>query len=356
MTSLRRTLAVCGPTASGKSDLSIHLAQNLGGEIVNVDSVQVFRELDIGSAKLKEADRCGIPHHVLDIFAPNEAANVASFRQQALHSIDDIISRDRLPILVGGSGLYLTALLHGLAEVPPTPADVREAVASLSLTEQYAELQRVDPASATRLNPNDSQRISRAVEICRITGRPASDILAEHTFTSVDVVSLVLVICKPRNELYDRIDRRASEMIKAGLVAEAARIRDRYGQVSALSTLGYKQACDYLDGNMPEEAIAREIALHTRRFAKRQMTYWRNEPMKRGWVVRPTEQEPAQFVSGFEEFPVRAQKHMKGFRAFSWNREELVERVRARLRVALDTDPLSHTEVWFVTEKEQLPV
>jgi tRNA dimethylallyltransferase len=339
----RRTIAVCGPTASGKSELSIYLAQAVGGEVVNVDSVQVFRGLDIGSAKLSVAERRGVPHHVLDIFSPDEQANVAKFRNEALAAIDGIIARGKVPILVGGSGLYLTALLHGLADVPATSADVRREVAALSPQVQYAELQRVDPVTAARLNPNDTQRVSRAVEIHRMTGRPASEFFAEHTFAPVDVVSLVLVICRPRDELYRRIDLRSAEMLKSGLVAETEELRAKYGSVPPLATLGYKQACDYLDGKLPEDSIAREIAMHTRRFAKRQMTYWRNEPTKRGWAVRPRDEEEAEVVAGFEDFPARAQKRMKGFRAFSWSRGELLSRVKARLEQSLQP-----SEVWFV--------
>lgn len=339
----RRTLAVCGPTASGKSALAIDLALALGGEVINLDSVQVFRGFDIGSAKLSVDERRGVPHHVLDIFAPDEPANVARFREAALAAIDDTTARGRVPMLVGGSGLYVTALLHGLADVPATPADVRGAVAALSPDEQYSELQRVDPITAERLNPNDQQRVSRAVEIFRVTGRPASEFFAQHTFATVDVASLVLVLCRPRDELYARIDFRAAQMLKAGLVAETVALRAQYGQVAPLDTLGYKQACRYLDGTLSEGDLSREIAMHTRRFAKRQMTYWRNEPAKRGWIVRPSDHEEAQIVSGFDDFPARAQQRMKGFRAFVWGRDELIDRARRRL-----AEPLLRTEVWFV--------
>jgi tRNA dimethylallyltransferase len=343
MVAPRRTLAVCGPTAAGKSDLSIHLAHALGGEVVNVDSVQVYRGLDIGSAKLSLNEREGVPHHVLDIFAPDEVANVAKFRREAILAIDEILERGNVPILVGGSGLYLTALLHGLAEVPPTPPNLRLAVAALSLEEQYAELLRVDPRTANRLSPNDRQRVSRAIEIFRVTGRPASEFFAEHTFASVDVTALALVICRPRDELYHRIDRRAQQMVDAGLLAETTDLLLQHGRVAPLKTLGYKQACDCLQGVLPKENVVSEIALHTRRFAKRQMTYWRNEPTKRGWVTRPGEDEDADDVSGFSSSPVRAQKRMKGFRVLPWDRNQLIDQVRARL-----VKPLERSEVWFV--------
>jgi len=338
-----RTVAVCGPTASGKTALSLDLAEALGGEIVNVDSVQVYRDLNIGSAKLPESARRAIPHHGFDIVAPDHQAHVADFRRAALAAIDDIAARNSLPILVGGSGMYFTALLHGLAELPSTPADVREDVASLTTEEQYQELQRVDPVSAQRLNPNDRQRISRAVEVYRITGRPASDFHAQHSFARNEVVSLVLVLCRPRNELYRRIDERSQEMVNQGLLAETESLLARYGRVPVLETLGYKQACDCLEGLLRESDLVHEIALHTRRFAKRQMTYWRNEPAKRGWVVKPTESDQAQEVSGFDDFPARAQRHMKGFRAFHWSVPEIVTNIKSRMAA-----PFDRTEVWYV--------
>jgi tRNA dimethylallyltransferase len=342
-----RALAVCGPTASGKSALGVQLARSLSGEILNVDSVQVYRHLDIGSAKLTESERGGISHHLLDIFEPDRPANVAQFREQALASLRDVSARAKLPILVGGSGMYLTVLLHGLADVPATTEDVRRSVSALSPDEQYAELSVGDPESAARLNRNDTQRVSRAVEILRMTGRKPSDLLAEHRFAERDVIALVIVLCRPRDELYRRIDQRSTIMVRSGLIEETRKVLDRYGDVPALNTLGYAQARDYLHGKILESDLEKEIALHTRRFAKRQMTYWRNEPLKRGWAIRPTDSEVAEEVEGFEIFPQRAQKRMKGFRAFRYSEEQLREAVRVRLLV-----PMTCSEVWFVQMHE----
>lgn len=339
-----RTVAICGPTASGKSALSLQLARELSAEIVNVDSVQVYQGLDIGSAKLSCDERLGIPHHVLDIFSPQSVANVAVYRAAAISAIDDISSRGKLPMLVGGSGMYFTVLLHGLADVPGTPDAVRSAVAAMTPAEQYAELVGVDPITAARLNPNDSQRVSRALEIFRVTGKPASAFFAEHRFTPVDVRSLVIVLCCPRDELYRKIDLRSQQMVERGLLSETAQLLGIHGRIPVLDTLGYKQACDCLEGKLEEGVLAQEIALHTRRFAKRQMTYWRNEPKKRGWMVRPTEDEPAVMVEGFSDFPSRAQTRMKGFRAFEFSEDQLAQRIRERL-----SKPLEVTEVWYVT-------
>lgn len=345
-----RALAVCGPTASGKSALGVTLARRLSGEILNIDSVQVYKNLDIGSAKLTEAEKGGIPHHLLDIFEPNKAANVAQFRAHALDALEDVSGREKLPILVGGSGMYLTVLLHGLANVPATSEDVRRAVSELSPDEQHRELSLADPETAARLNRNDLQRVSRAVEILRMTGRRPSELLAEHRFAERDVVALVVVLCRPRDELYRRIDERSKSMVRSGLIDETRAVIERYGDVPALNTLGYAQARDYLKDKLPESSLEVEIALHTRRFAKRQMTYWRNEPLKRGWAVHPSEDEIAEDVGGFESFPRRARNRIKSFRAFRYSEEELAHAVSGRLAM-----PMQRSEVWFVWMREVSP-
>jgi tRNA dimethylallyltransferase len=348
MTEPRKTLAVCGPTAVGKSELSISLCHALEGEVVNVDSVQVYRELDIGSAKLSVAERGGVPHHALDVFSPIQAVNVADFRDVAQAAINDISNRRRIPVLVGGSGMYFTALLHGLADVPPTPKDIREAVSQRSPADMYEELRRVDPPTAERLHPNDLQRVSRAVEIARVTGRRPSEIFAEHAFSHRENVSLVLVLCRPRDELYRRINERSRLMVEQGLLEETKRVRDTYGHVPALNTLGYHEACAVLDGTLAEVDLAQEIALHTRRFAKRQMTYWRNEPSKRGWEARPSSDEEGVDVAGFDSFPSRARRQMIGFRALRMRPTELIPSVRERL-----LRPLEKTVVWYVMVSDE---
>jgi tRNA dimethylallyltransferase len=338
-----QAIAVCGPTASGKTALGITLAQDLKGEVVNVDSVQVYKGADIGSAKAKLAERQGVPHHLLDIVAPDEPMNAGQFRENALGCLRDISGRGNLPVLVGGSGMYLTILLHGIAEVPATPPHVRAAVAALSREEQYEELRRLDPTTAERLHMNDTQRVSRALEIFRVTGKRPSEFFGEHKFSSCDVAALMIVICRERDELYERINRRSSLMVDAGLIEETRTILSRYGKVPALETIGCKQACEYLEGRLKLEDVAKEISLHTRRFAKRQMTYLRNEPGKRGWVVRPTAEEPAREIVGFTTESKRARAETKGFRAMELSEGELVARVQERLRT-----PLERTEVWYV--------
>jgi tRNA dimethylallyltransferase len=338
------TVAVCGPTASGKSDVGIALARAVDGEVVNVDSVQVYKDFCIGAAKVPVEERQGVPHHLLDIFSPEAPANVSEFREASLRALDDITARGKLPILVGGSGMYFTILLHGLAEVPATPAEVRNEIAQLSPEVAHAELARLDPETAARLHINDRQRVTRALEILRVSGRKPSELFAEHQFKAKDVVSLVVVICRPRDELYRRIDVRSRLMLEQGLIEETQAIRDKYGEIALLDTLGYKQAKQFIANELSYEETVTEIALHTRRFAKRQMTFWRNEPGKRGWDVRPYEGEQSVEIAGFESAPKRAHKNMVGFRALSLSEAELIKAVRERL-----TRPLERTEVWYVS-------
>ncbi len=338
-----QAVAVCGPTASGKTALGITLCHHLSGEVVNVDSVQVYKGADVGSAKATIDERQGVPHHLLDLVAPDQPMNAGEYRERALDCLKDISARGKVPVLVGGSGMYLTILLHGIAEVPATPPEVRVAVATLSRSEQYDELRRVDPVTAARLHVNDTQRVSRALEIFRVSGKRPSDFFDEHKFSSRDVAALMIVICRERDELYERINRRSRMMLNAGLIEETRTILSSYGKVPALETIGYRQACEHIAGTLALEDVAKEISLHTRRFAKRQMTFLRNEPGKRGWVVRPTADEPGREIVGFTTESKRALAETKGFRAMELTEGELVARVQERLRT-----PLERTEVWYV--------
>jgi len=341
MTSTQRprfnALAVCGPTAVGKSDVAIQLARAWNGkaEIVNLDSVQVYRGLDIGSAKLTVSERGGIPHHLFDLFPPNHSGNVAQFREAALDTFTDLQARGVFGIGVGGSGMYLTALLHGLADVPATPPELREQVQALSTEMLYEALVREDPVTAARLHPRDRQRVSRALEVVRLTGGSLTERIGEHVFGGADVVALVVVLCRPRSELYERIDRRAEVMVRHGIIEETEEVLRSYGEVPILKTLGYRQVCDYLAGRLPYEALAEEIALKTRQFAKRQMTYWRNEPRKRGWLTSPLQCQDRK-----EE-----EKHFQTMHFSSV--QALYAAVNARFSL-----PFDRTEVWYVDTGE----
>lgn len=338
------TVAICGPTASGKTSLSLNIAEELSGEIVNTDSVQVYQDLCIGAAKLPKNERRGIAHHVMDVFPPTHRANVAEFRSIAMQAITDISQRSKIPILVGGSGLYLTALLHGLADMPPKDAAIREMLERMCPQERYEELQRVDPTTARILSPKDTVRVVRALEVYRISGVSQSTWHSEHRFDGGEIKSLVIVPCLPRDVLYERINQRSQRMVADGLVAETQGVISRYGTVGVLDTLGYKQAVAYIEGRLSQESLATEIALMTRRFAKRQMTYWRNEPLKRGWKVRPDSDEGSvELLSTGDTSNVGRANRVKAFNVFKVSMPELIDKIKRRLDVGL-----SQTEVWYV--------
>ncbi len=347
-------IGVVGPTASGKSALGIRLSHALGGEVVNVDSVQVYRGFSIGAAKVTPAEQEGIAHHLIDIFEPDVPSDVAQFREHALSALGDITDRNRVPILVGGSGMYLTVLLSGLAELPAVPDSVRRSIQELTSEAMYSRLMSIDPTTAQRLHPNDRQRVSRALEIWEVTGTLPSRILSEHGFQETPLAAILIVLCWPRAALYERINHRTTTMLTAGLLEETRGLLERFGKIPLLGTIGYRQAVAYLEGALPLEDVAASIALHTRRFAKRQMTYLRNEPRKRGWSVYPSGGEEGTTLLDVEEAkrgedndlcPKRRnpKNRVKRFPVLEIDYDTLVARLTERL-----TQGLEKTEVWYV--------
>jgi len=281
-------LIVCGPSGSGKSALGVALAEAFRGEVLNMDSVQIYRGLDIGSAKLSLAERRGVAHHLLDLCDPCESFSVGQYLQRAESVIDEVVARGNLPVFVGGTTLYLTALLHGLATLPTRDPSIRAALASKTTEELHAQLETLDPESATRLHPRDRTRVVRAIEATLLAGRPLSAIHAEHRLATSKHRALILTPSWPREELYERINARTRQMISAGVLEEVAALVRAFGEdAPALNSIGYAECLSALRGVLPTEQLEEQIAQSTRRYAKRQLTYFRNEPTKRGWVVSP---------------------------------------------------------------------
>lgn len=331
-------LVVSGPTASGKTALSIELAAALRGEILNLDSVQVYRGLDIGSAKVTRAERQGIAHHLLDIREVTEPFNVAEYVRECDAAIAALRTRGVLPVLAGGTTMYLTALLHGLVELPPGSAAIRATLAALSNAEVRAQLEQLDPARAAQLHPADRVRNERALESVLESGERASERRQAHAYQEQRYRALMLIVVLPREVLYQRIEDRARQMVEAGLLHEVKQIAAQVGfDHPALGTIGYAQAVSCLKGESSESQLASEIALHTRRLAKRQMTYWRNEPGKRGWICRPQPGESSIYIGAAEG------GRGKGFPVLSVSFAELAAQVRARL-----ASPFGSNEVWYL--------
>ena len=274
----RPVIAVVGPTGSGKSDLGVALALELGGEVINADSMQFYRGMDIGTAKIPPAERCGVPHHLLDIMDVTEEASVSTFQQQARSLIWEIRSRGRFPILVGGSGLYVRAALDVL-EFPGTDPAVRAALeaelAASGLPALAARLREADPVSAERIG--DARRVVRALEVIELTGRPFSSFMPVREYFQ-PAVQIGLRVDRP--VLHERLARRVGAMVEQGLLEEVRRLEPaglRTGR-TASRALGYAQFLSVLDGQSSVDAAAESTVVATRQFARRQETWFRADP------------------------------------------------------------------------------
>ena len=279
-------LVICGPTASGKTALAVELALRLNGEVVSADSMQVYRGMDIGTAKPTQAERRGVPHHMLDVADPWENYSVARYVQDAVPIVDAILARGRLPIVAGGTGLYLDALVAGREFAPFTPAaglreELQARAQSQGLPVLRAELERIDPEAAGRIHPNDEKRTIRALEVWYSTGKTISQHNVETRALPNRYAPLTIGLnFADRRDLWARIDRRVDQMMEQGLVQEvsgllAAGIPAR---CTAMQAIGYKEmAAALLEGRPPEEG-AEEIKLRSRQYAKRQLTWFRRNP------------------------------------------------------------------------------
>lgn len=275
-------LAVVGPTAAGKSALALSLAEALGGEIVNADALQVYRGLDIGTAKPSQEERRRIPHHLVDILDPEEAYSAGDFARRARVAIAEIEGRGRLAIVVGGSGLYLRSLFQGLNELPQHVPEIRSALqeelAEKGLPELYRELQGIDPETAQRLKPSDPQRILRALEVFRSSGETLSSWLRRKRPES-PLEHVMIGLTLPRTILYDRIAVRVRDMVRRGWVSEVAALLDIGTSPSApaFQAIGYRQMVEHLGGRTTLEVATGQVILATRHYAKRQETWFRRE-------------------------------------------------------------------------------
>ncbi len=279
-----------GPTASGKSAYALELAQRLDGEIVSVDSALVYRGLDIGAAKPTAAEQARVPHHLLDLREPWQPYSAAEFASDARNAIDSIVARGRLPILAGGTGLYFHALLQGLADMPEADAAVRAGIASEAgvrgWAALHAELSLIDPVAAARIHATDAQRIQRALEVYRLSGRPISDWQREAVRTRLPLKVLKIVLAPPqRATLHARIERRFDAMLADGFLGEVRALRatpqlathPHPVDLPALRAVGYRQAWEHLDGACDAATFRTRAIAATRQLAKRQFTWLRGE-------------------------------------------------------------------------------
>jgi tRNA dimethylallyltransferase len=276
-------IAIVGPTGSGKSALALRIARELSGEIVSCDSLQVYRGLDIGSAKATPEERAEVKHHLLDVVEPEEEFSAAEYARLGRAALVDIAARGRLPIVAGGTGLYLKALLQGLFEGPSRNAPLRGRLEALAErhgdTSLHRLLERIDPESAARVAVRDRLRIIRALEVFWATGRPLTALHREGTAPLRGFSTLVLGLALDRTELRRRVERRAREMFERGLVEEVGALlaRGLPPDLRPLQAIGYRQAVAVVLGRLGPEEAERETVTETLRFAKRQLTWFRHQ-------------------------------------------------------------------------------
>ena len=278
-----RLLVVLGPTAVGKTALSLQIAEQFNGEIISADSRLFYRGMDIGTAKPSIAEQALIRHHLIDICNPNETLTLGEYQRLAYQTIDTVLGNGRLPILVGGTGQYVKAVVEGwgIPEVPPQPA-MREALEALGGPELARWLRLLDPDAADNIDPRNVRRVIRALEVTLVSGRPISE-LQQKTPPPYNIHMLGLI--RDRDTLYQRIDQRIDQMMATGLLAELEALRDvGYGRsLPAMSGLGYQQLWAYLDGEMTLAEAVERIKFETHRFARQQNTWFRQDDPRIAW-------------------------------------------------------------------------
>jgi tRNA dimethylallyltransferase len=279
---LPRALVLLGPTASGKSSLAADLAARLPVEIVSMDSAQVYRGMDIGTAKPSREERSRVPHHLIDVVDPDHAYSSGRWRSDAICAAADILGRRRVPLFVGGTMLYYRALVGGLDALPPGNAEIREKIdeqaALRGWPALHAELAQVDPRSAQRIAPNDSQRIQRALEVWRLTGKPLSALHGAAKSELPFRVKAFALVPRDRAELHRRIAARFAGMLQAGLIDEVKTLRRKYRLTAAMPSMravGYRQVWQYLEREIDAAALTEHAVAATRQLAKRQLTWLR---------------------------------------------------------------------------------
>ncbi len=280
---MKPLIVLSGPTAVGKTDLSLKLAKKINGEIISADSMQVYIGMDIGTAKILPDEMQGVKHHLIDIISPYEEWNVMRFQKLAKAAIDEICSNDRIPIVTGGTGFYIQALLKDVEFSPETDGSVRaeleEKAENGGSDELYQELCRRDPASAAKIHRNNTKRIIRALEFIRLNGYPFSEHNKEQSGKKPPYDFAYFVLTDDRQKLYQRIDKRVDAMLEKGLIEEVKRLKmtglDR--SYVSMQGLGYKEVLDYLDGITSYEDTVAVLKRDTRHFAKRQLTWFRRE-------------------------------------------------------------------------------
>jgi len=278
-----KVIAILGPTGSGKSELALRIAAEFAGEVVNCDSLQIYRYFDIGTAKLPAGQRLGIPHHLIDILDPDQLFTAGEYARMARGTLAEISARRRLPVVAGGTGFYLRALLNGLFPGPARDQLLRNRLAERERRRPgsiYRLLGRFDPEAVRRIHANDLPKLTRALEVCLLTRRPVTEIYQQGRDELRGYETLKIGLSPPREQLYTRLDQRTEKMFESGLIEEVRGILARGFTASAkpFESHGYRQAVQFLNGDLGISQAVFYAQRNTRRYAKRQMTWFRQEP------------------------------------------------------------------------------
>jgi tRNA dimethylallyltransferase len=288
---------LAGPTAAGKSAVALELAERIGGGIISVDSMQVYRGLDIGTGKPSPAQQKRVPHHLIDVAGLDESFDAARFVALAGAAVAALRAGGRVPIFCGGTGLYFKAFLEGLGAAPPADPKIRAELEATPLETLLAELERRDPAAFRKVDQRNPRRVIRALEVIRITGQPFSGQRADWQAARAAVPGLFIGLTRPPGELSERIRRRVDDMFAAGLVAETEALLGRglADNPTAMQALGYRQVVQHLRGERPLAETIELVKIRTRQYAKRQLTWFRRQ-MKLAWIM-PENQSPADIAT-----------------------------------------------------------
>ena len=276
-----KVIVICGPTASGKTALGVELAKKINGEVVSCDSMQIYKDMTIGTAKPLPEEMQGIKHYLIDYVSPDRRYSVAEFKQDAINAIEEILKKGKTPILVGGTGLYIDSLIYGI-EYNDIEIDeeyrkkLEQTIEKDGLETLYNKAKEIDMQAMEKISPNDKKRIMRILEIYKATGKTKTEQEIESRKNKVKYDFKVFAIDMPRSILYERINKRVDLMIENGLIEEVDQLLKKYTDFpTAMQGLGYKEVKEYLNGNCSKEEMIENIKMQTRRFAKRQLTWFR---------------------------------------------------------------------------------
>ena len=276
-----KVIVICGPTASGKTALSIELAKKVNGEIISSDSMQIYKDMSIGTAKPTVEEMQEIKHYLIDFVEPNRRYNVAEYKEDAEKAIEEILEKGKTPIIVGGTGLYVDSLIYGI-EYPEIKLDekyrkqLEETVEKEGLQKLYEKAKKIDKLAMEKISPNDKKRIIRVLEIYKATGKTKTEQEIESRKKEIKYDYKVFAINMDREKLYERINKRVDIMIEQGLIQEVKELLKKYNEFpTAMQGLGYKEVVEYLEGNLTKEEMIEKIKMETRRYAKRQITWFK---------------------------------------------------------------------------------